>query len=252
MSNSKNYAWTIDGKIQIIRDFAPMPMPTFDGAENAMRYNVWLLYSRVCESIKSFLVLVENVRYYDAFLIAGHALETCSVLSYIKDNESEQKQRDNYNKYFARSAVGRLLAILDMDKTNLAMESAQNAYIALLKILYPVGASIIKKDKNYEDIIKSINIRGGTNAEKLKLLRDSFTRPDPDGYVASFSNRIGNFDDGQFAMYYTKYCNYKHSNMLTSGADSADIDNDEIDWFLNLVLGIIMYLDKSKLAPYVK
>jgi hypothetical protein len=35
---------------------------------------------------------------------AGHALETCAVLSYIKDNESELKQRENYNKYLAKSA----------------------------------------------------------------------------------------------------------------------------------------------------
>jgi hypothetical protein len=142
------------------------------------------------------------------------------------------------------------LAILDVDKSNLTAESAWNAYAVLLKILYPVGTSIVKNGKDYENVIKAINLRGGTNAEKSKLLRDSFNRPDPEGYVASFSKMVGNFDDGQFARYYDKYCNYKHSNMLAPGALFGDIDEEEIDWFLNLVLGIIMYLDKSKLAPY--
>jgi uncharacterized protein YutE (UPF0331/DUF86 family) len=242
----------MDNKIKIIRDFVPVVMPVFnhDNPKDTINYIIWNLYNRVCEATKSFVFLFDNKRFYDAFLTAGHALETCAILSYVKDNSNEIKQTENYHKYFARSAIGRLLAILEMDKNNLSTESAQNAYTVLLKILYPIGASIIKDGKNYEGIIKNLNTHGGTNEEKSKLLKDSFKRPDPEGYIKSFSKRLGNFDDGQFVLYYTKYCNYKHSNMLTPGALESDIDDEEICWFLDLILSVVMYLDKYKLESY--
>ncbi len=245
----------INKKIKIIRDFVPVPQPQFNGDEHAMPYVIWNLYNRVCDAMKSFIVLLDNKRYYDAFIIAGHALETCSVLSYIKDNKTKEAQLENYNKYLALSALSRLLALLEMSE-NLEKDVSWNAYVCVLKIFYLEGQSIVKASKNakekHEEVIKKINFRLGANIEKINLLRNSYKSPSIQSFITAFSNNMGNIDEGEFDLYYTKYCNYKHSNMLAPCALAGDIDLDEIDWFLNLMLGIIMYLDKSKLAPYVK
>jgi len=248
---------TIDSKIKIIRDFRPVAQPHFKN-EDAIGYIIWGLYNRIFDAIKSVVVLLDNGRYYDAFLIAGHALETCAVLSYIKDNDTEMKQLKNYNKYVARSAVGSLLAILDTGESNLAIDYEWNAYVAMLCIFFPVGASIIKDKKTdgksaaerHEAIIKVINSRRGTNAEKSKILRDSYQRPIPQDYITSFSKRFDNIDDGEFSRFYMKYCEFKHSNMLSPGALVGDINDKQIEWPLNIMLLIIVYLDKSKLTPY--
>ncbi|AKL98136.1 DUF5677 domain-containing protein [Endomicrobium proavitum] len=240
-------------KIEIIRDFVPMPQPQFNNNEHAIRYIIWNLYNRVCEALESFLVLLDNQRYYDAFIIAGHALETCSVLSYIKDNDAEAVQLEKYNRYIAGSAVGRLIAILEMG-SNLEQDSTWNAYVAVLKIFYPVGASIIKVtndvEEKHKEVGEKIKFRIGANAEKIKLLRDSYKIPRITGYIAAFSKNMDNIDDGEFFRYYTKYCNYKHSNMLAPGALAGDIDAEEIDYFLDLVLGIILYLKKFKFTQW--
>lgn len=240
---------TIDDKVKIIRDFIPIAEPQFDGNEHAMRYVLWNLYIRVCDAMKSFVVLLDNQRYYDAFLIAGHALETCSVLSYINDNDTEAAQLENYNKYLARSAVGRLYAILEMEP-NLERNSAWNAYVVMLKMFYPVGATIIRDNQNAEvkhkEISEKLKFRAGANVEKIKLLRNSYAPPRITEYIIAFSDNMDNVDEGQFKRYYTKYCNYKHSNMLAPGALSGDIGEEEIDWFINLVLGMIVYLKKTK------
>ncbi|MDR2685756.1 MAG: DUF5677 domain-containing protein [Rickettsiales bacterium] len=263
MTNSRKYNWNIEGKIQIIKDFVPMSRPAFNN-EDTMLYILWLLYERICSSIKSFGILLENKCYYDAFLTAGQMLETCAILSYIKDNDKEPKLL-NFNKCVARSAVGRMIIILDMDKNNLDDLASQQSHISLLKFLNQSGASIVKLDKanhkTYEEMhkeaITKLNTRGGTNAEKIKLLRDSYKRPDPEGYVRAFSKKLDNLEnlgENQFAKsfsnYYSKYCCYKHVNMLTPGFDSHDIDNEEISWFMDLVLVIIVYLEKSQPMQY--
>jgi hypothetical protein len=245
----------IDKKIKIISEFVPMAKPRFKGDEVATRYIIWNLYNRVCDAIKSFVILLNNQRYYDAFIIAGHALETCSVLSYIKDHDTEAAQTERYNKYMAHSALGRLIAILEMS-VSLEGNCARDAYAVMLKIFHPVGASVIKDTKNikekHKEAIEKLNSREGSNIEKVKLLRKYYDFSHIREYLITFSDNLGNIDNGAFDLYYTKYCNYKHSNMLAPGALAGDLDSEEIDWFLNLVLGLIMYLDKSKLAPYAK
>lgn len=238
--------FTIANKIKIIHNFKPLPQPQFDGNENAMRYIIWNLYNRVCETVKSFEILLDNQRYYDAFIIAGHALETCSVLSYIKDTDSEAVQIVNYDKYMAQSSVARLIAILEMDSSNLEKDCAWNAYVSLLKIFYPVGTTVIKNTQNAEEkhkeIIEQIRFRNGTNAEKIKLLKNSYKLQRITDYISIFSNNMDNIDDGEFHRYYIKYCNHKHSNMLAPyAAMHGEVDEDA----LNLMLGIIMYLGIS-------
>lgn len=237
--------FTIDNKIQIIRNFMHVSNPQFDGNENPTQYIIWNLYNRVCEAVKSFVVLLDNQKYYDSFIIAGHTLETCSMLSYIKDTDTEAVKLANYNKYMAQSAVGRLIAILEID-SNLEKDYLWKAYMLMLEIFYPVGVNVIKDTQNAEEkhkeIIEKIKFRDGTNAEKIKLLKNSYKLPRITDYISIFSKNMGNIDEGEFHRYYIKYCNHKHSNMLAPYAVlSGEVDEDA----LNLMLGIIMYLEKK-------
>lgn len=247
--------FTPEGKDKFIREFVSVEMPDFNDNE-VVKYNIYNLYKRIYDDSRSFLTLLDNKHYYEAFIIAGYMLETCAVLSYIKD-QTPEKQIINHNKYFAKSALGRLLAILEMDKSDLAKESARNSYVMVLRLFYPVGASIIKDDKSnnktpaerHEEIANRIKFLSGSNAEKIKILRDSYKRPDPEGYVKAFSNKLENIDGGDFAHSYMKYCDFKHSNILSPGFVSEDIEHIH-DWSIDLVFMVLSYLQIFGLEPY--
>lgn len=149
----------ISKSLQIIKDFKPLETPTFDGNENSFRYIIWNLYHRVYEASKSYTILFENKKYYDSFIIAGHILETCATLSYIKDNPTIDLCREKYNKYLASSALGRLKATLEMTD-NLETDISWQNFVNLLKIFYPVAINIIKKKEQakekHEEAIKQI------------------------------------------------------------------------------------------------
>ncbi|MDD5021623.1 MAG: DUF5677 domain-containing protein [Endomicrobiaceae bacterium] len=242
--------FTIDNKIQIIRNFVPVPKPQFEGNENATRYIIWNLYNRVCEAVKSFVILLDNQRYYDAFIIAGHALETCSILSYIKDNDTEAAKLENYNKYIAQSSVARLIAILEMD-SNLEKDYARNAYEIVLQIFCSVENTVFKYTQNTEEkhkeIIEEIKSLDEISIGTIKSVKNFYKLPRIRDYITAFSKKMGNINDKEIFMYYTKYCDYKHSNMLAPGVLAGDIDAEEIDWFIELVQNIVQYLEKSKI-----
>lgn len=242
----QNVVWSFEERIKIIKNYKKLPCPEFnDGNEDAYRFNVWNLYDRVYEAIKSFIILYEKQRYCDAFIIAGHALETCAILSYIKDYDSEVKRREQYNKYFASITLGRLVANLEL-ADDLSKEIAWMSFVSVLKLFYPVGKCIIKENKDYEQVIKQINNRKGPNTEKIGILNKNFRSIPIAEYIKIMSDNCKNKDDGQIRRYYTKYCSIKHSNMLTPGILEENINTDTIDDMLYLILGIITYLDKSK------
>ena len=246
-----NIKTTIDiqKSLQIIKDFKPFETPIFnDGNEDAFRYILWNLYFRVSEAIKSYVVLFENERYYDSFIIAGHCLETCAILSYIKDNPTPELCRERYNKYFASATIGRLKACLGLED-NLEKEIAWQAYVSLLKLFYPVGKYIVKeKDKEkYEEIIKQINYRLGLNKEKIEILGKHFVSIKVNEYMKAFIKNTAYFDGEQFNKFYKKYCDVKHSNMITPG---ASFEINTFEYFaedgIMLLLGIIYYLKDFK------
>ncbi len=241
--------WSFEDRIKIIKNYKRLPMPEFnDGNEDAYRFNVWNLYDRVCESIKSFVVLYENQRFCDAFIIAGHALETCATLSYLKDNNSLEENRKNYEKYMASNILNSITTNLELSD-NLEKDIAWFAFSHLLTMFYPYGRAILKENKDYDSVIKKINYRKGPNQEKIGLFNGNFKVIPIANYINALSIFMREYDDGQIQRYYNKYCSFKHSNMLTPGVAKESETNDNIDDMLYLVLGIIAYLDISKPLP---
>ncbi len=96
----------------IIKAFVPEKIPKFVGTESMFDFVIWNLYDRIANGLKSFDLLCDNRRFYDAFLVAGNVLETCAVLSYIKDKQTEKERLGHLNKYLARSSAGQMVKIL--------------------------------------------------------------------------------------------------------------------------------------------
>ena len=245
--------WPFEDRIRIIKGFGPLETPVFnDGNEDTFRFNVWGLYYRVCEAIKSYIVLYEADRIFDALIIAGHALETCAMLSYIKDNPSEDAKREKYNSYFAGMIFNRIFANLETSES-LEDDISWICYSHLLKMFYTVGKAIVSKNKDYEDVIKKINYRKGPNKEKMALFKKSFSPIKVSEYIEGFSNNISHIDDGMFKFFYSKYCSFKHGNMLTPGASfepEYKYEDDLKGYSLSLICILVYYLDISKLNAF--
>lgn len=244
-------ALNIQKSIQIIKDFKPLEIPAFnDGNEDAFRYIVWNLYHRVCEAIKSFVVLFENGRYYDSFIIEGHCLETCAILSYINDNPTPELCRERYNKYFASALIERLKYNLGLSD-NLDTELAKKVFIDLLKLFYPVGINIVKKKElakeQHEEAINKINSKLATNKERINVLKDYYSKVRVNDYIKSLIKNTSHFGGEQFDKYYQKYCDVKHGNMMTPG---SSFEHNSFDCFaedgIMLILGIMYYLKNFK------
>ena len=151
----------------IIKAFVPEKIPNFVGTEPIFDFVIWNLYDRIANGLKSFDLLCDNRRFYDAFLVAGNVLETCAVFSYIKDKKTEKERLKNLNKYLARSAAGQLIKTLSWSD-DLSKEVVCKAYESELKLFAPVGDYIIKKQKSgktdkevHSGVLDKLKYRGG-------------------------------------------------------------------------------------------
>ena len=237
----------IQKTLQIIKDFKPLEIPAFaDGNQDTFDYMICNLYHRVCEAIKSFIVLFENERYYDSFIIAGHCLEICAILSYIKDAPTDEICRKRYNKYLASSVFGRLKYNLEL-RDNLETESSWNAVKSLLDIFKTVDTSIVRYNKNREEAIKQLNNREGLNRDKIRVLNEYYSKVKVREYINAFIKSTSSFGGEEFNRFYEKYCNIKHGNMMTPG---ASFEHNPFDCFaedgIMLILGIMYYLKDFK------
>lgn len=239
----------------IIKSFVPEKVPEFAGTEPMGDFVKWNLYDRVASGLKSFVLLCDNRRFYDAFLVAGNVLETCAVLSYIKDKQTEKERLKNLNKYLARSAAGQLIKILSWDD-DLREDCTWNSYVAELKIFAPIGACIIEKIKNgkndaenHQEFLDKLKCREGNNADKKKLMNSNYKRPDPQGYVKAFSKTFHKLDNGNFEHIYDKYCDFKHINIMSCGVAAESMEEYIIDWAISVMAGIALYLQRYGLEP---
>ena len=236
----------IQKSLQIIKEFKPLETTSFDGKEDALNYICYNLYNRSCEAIKSFVILFENKRYYDAFIIAGHCLETCAILSYIKDNSTPELYRERYNKYLASATLDRLKYNLALSE-NLETELAWANFVGLLKTFYPVGMTIIRSNKNHEEAIEKLKYRAGINKDKIKILKEYYHKIKIEDYIKMLIEKTSYFGGEEFNRFYKKYCDIKHSNMMTPGASfEHNIFEDFAEDGIMLILGIMCYLKKFK------
>lgn len=238
--------WPLEDRLKIIKNFKPLEEPSFDnGEEDAFRYVVWNIYSRICDAIKSFVILYENNCFYDAYTIAGYMLETCSLLCYIRSEKTEAENRNNYNKYLASVTLDILKKNLKTSSENFEKDIEKASFISNLKVFYPVGKTILVKNGNYEEVIQKINSINTSNKERRKILKDNFVPLKVSNYIDCLSNTFDNNDDGWFKQFYYKYCALKHNNIIGVNLSFEEEFKEETKSdMLYLVLGILTYLDK--------
>ena len=241
--------------LAIIKAFVPEKIPKFVGTEPIFDFVIWNLYDRTANGLKSFDLLCDNRRFYDAFLVAGNVLETCAVFSYIKDKKTEKERLKNLNKYLARSAAGQLIKTLSWSD-DLSKEVVWKAYESELKLFAPVGDCIIKKQKNgktdkevHRGILDKLKYPEGSNADKKALIYSNYERPDPQGYVRAFSKTFDRLDNGNFELMYDKYCDFKHVNIMSNGVAAETMEEDVIDWAIEIMAAVVLYLQRYGLKP---
>ncbi len=237
----------IKTSLQTIKSFTPLPAPKFtDNDKDSYDHIVWNLYHRICEAINSFTILFEKERYYDSFIIAGHALETCAILSYITDNPTVEKCQKRYNKYLASATLGRLKYVLELFD-NFDKDFAWKTFIDLLEIFKTVDTYIIKYNRNRNEAIKRLSQRESSNKEKIYILNDYYSKIRVRKYINILIQNTSSFGGDEFDRFYQKYCDIKHSNMLSPGASFKD---NHFDVFaedgIYLISGIIYYLQNFK------
>ncbi len=258
--DSNDKIWSFNDRLKIIKNFQPYPKPKFVGNEDSIHGVTWGLYNRICENIKSFAILFENFQFVDAFILAGVALESCARLSFIKDRDNLEQSKEYYNKYLASMTLSQIIYNLKFEE-DLTQEISWLNYELLLKIFYPVGKSIFtNKTKSYEDVIKIINYRLGKNADKISVFKKNFKELPVTRYTDFFFEKLSIYEaNKEMAIYYSKYCSFKHSNMLSPGVldegnnDFLSIETKKeiADRGLYLILGLILYLQKYSPKPFI-
>lgn len=180
------------------------------------------LFIRLHEARLSFILLVENEKFYEAAIISGHILETLGILSFIKDSDNP-----NYNSkiYYASSLVSEIKYFLkfkdNIDSTK-GLNLINNRLSESLN-LFKQTSDIIFNNKNKErkTYNKSITTLLSANTKtKTKIGElDNFYRPkSPDNYIKDFIKKYAEvFPDNKkdlnmICRLYIRYCASKHSN----------------------------------------
>ena len=180
-------------------------------------YNVHLLLNKLSEARESFLLLMDNERYTDAILIAGHILENCATVNYIIQDLKVDTKRTK--KYVTRNLIQTIYAFLgiledkDSDKEILA------AIDDFVSILETSGDSVLKtKDKTNEQVVKEFK-EEKSNTKKKQILKDNYCFPIVEDYLRSFRKEVSDYHksaeiSSQIATFYNSYCSIKHSGAL--------------------------------------
>ena len=109
-------------------------------------YNVHLLLNKLSEARESYLLLMDNERYTDAVLIAGHILENCATVSYIiQDLRKDAKRTKKYVTKNLIQTIYSFLGILEDKDSDTEIIAAINDFVSILETS---GDHVLKsKDK---------------------------------------------------------------------------------------------------------
>lgn len=202
-------------------------------------FNIALLNKRLHEARNAFLVLYDKGMGLDAELIAGHIMEICAMIYYIKSGPDKLL---NSRKGIARSAASCVYDILSLSDFVSKSDKYDGLLEEVLSYLDDTGHLIIKetsvqdkKDFNKHQLAKLRN-KELTNKEKRDLLKKHYELPQVTDYLNCFisgtvkkakSCGYPNFGIYQeaFRLFYMSYCRVKHATpfMYTSVPGENDI-----------------------------
>ena len=204
--------------------------------DDTYKYIEYRFYDRIYDGIKSCKILMENDRYFDTLIISGHLLETYSMFNFITNYKTE-KNIKNYRKLMASIILYQISG--NFDWKCIVKEFEVISYNSLLNTFIPYGDSIIKKDKNFNDIIsklKSFNV--DNKKEIIEILEENFNPIKPEKYIQRLKDHNSQ-EKNMIQMLYNKYCYYKHCNLLNFEASFESNFEDDILIFITDMLNFI-------------
>lgn len=200
--------------------------------------NLKLLNKRLYGAKEAFLYLHDKGMHMDAMLIAGHILEICAAIYYIK---SATDKLLNARLYVAKSTVQSLHDILEIDQSELNDEQYKGAAYDCLDYLNSLGHLIVKtKKENKKEFNKSIVSRLKSeelsNSAKITQINKNYEKPVVKFYTDNFIDGIkekakNNPNENvqkleeAIRLFYATYCRIKHASALIY---PAHVEKDQL------------------------
>jgi len=190
--------------------------------------NLKILNKRLYDARKAFLLLYDNGMHTDSALIAGHILEICAAIYYIKS----AKDKDlNTRRYVAKCSVSSAYDLLAVDDSELQNEEYKLAIQEFLDYLQDVGHLILRPSKKEDkkqfnkELISKLSATDKTNNDKRKLLKEYYEMPVVNDYLNCFvSGLYKGLKDNEnenaqklaqaIRLFYISYCRIKHASAL--------------------------------------
>lgn len=208
MAGYKEYLDKIRNSQLLYFDSFPLDMTSCE-------YNVHLLLNKMAESRKSYLLLMDNERFSDAVLIAGHLLENAAVINYISASLQEANTKQ-ISKYLARETVQTLCDLFKfVGDDNVDAETQETIDFIMDDFKNRCDIVVSKKAKqSHEELVQTI-LMAMTNSEKLRIIKNNYEFPVVEDYLRPFRKNLSNFYgfsgiDKKLVLFYSSYCKIKH------------------------------------------
>lgn len=228
---------TTEDLVNIIRNITFETSNILKPGESVPEANLKIQLKKLNESIKSYVLLMDNKLFIDAMLIAGHIMETCSVIHYIMH---PTKQEKNTRKYVAKCCLKSICDLLELDSTNLKDKEIMAAFLDAIDYLEETGHLVIKKGKehsrkNNHIMLETLKSNNFSNSERIKFIKDNYDLPIVEDYLKSFHSKLEKTINKEkrlldpsiavkLKFFYNDYCKIKHSNVMMFPAQiSSDV-----------------------------
>ncbi len=202
MADYKEYLDKIRNSQLLYFDSFPLDMTSCE-------YNVHLLLNKMAESRKSYLLLMDNERFSDAVLIAGHLLENAAVINYISASLQEANTKQ----------ISKLQTLCDLFKfvgdDNVDAETQETIDFIMDDFKNRCDIVVSKKaEQSHEELVQTI-LMAMTNSEKLRIIKNNYEFPVVEDYLRPFRKDLSNFYgfsgiDKKLVLFYSSYCKIKH------------------------------------------
>ncbi len=217
-------------------------------------YNTHLLLNKMAEARKSYLLLMDNERFTDAVLIAGHLLENAAVINYISVSLQASNTKQ-IKKYLARETVQTLCDLFKFVGDDVDTETQETIDFIMDDFKNRCDIVLSKKAaQSHEDLVQTI-LRTATNSEKLRIIRNNYEFPVVEDYLRPFRKDLSNFYDfpgidKKLVLFYSSYCKIKHcgASMYASALckDRVVMDKNQYRDFSPIVVWMCLeYTEKN-------
>lgn len=209
--------------------------------------NLKLLNKRLHDAKEAFLYLHDNNLHMDSMLVAGHILEICSAIYYIKFAKDKLL---NARLYVAKSTVQSLYDILEIDQSDLKDEQYKGAVYDFLDYLYDLGHLVLnpvnKEDKKLfnKSLVSKLRSNELNNSERIKQIKKYYEKPIVKKYIDNFiegakekaelnpNENVKKLEEA-IRLFYASYCRIKHASALLYPGhvekDNLIIDDNNVE-----------------------